>query len=456
MKADDLRPRHRERSRNANDLENPAIVGPDGSPTVSGPGRARAAQSDPMSPEDLRKDIHHAAFAFRGYDAQNIGRSPELLAHPRYGPIVRDALIEAGRICSESTNKPIDLVSHVDASGTSTPASFAEDVATIVAMELVQLKILAECFGVAVDESRLNFGYSIGELAALVAGGSYSLDQLLPVPLGLAPDCAELAADTHMGVLFTKGPALNTKDIEAACRAIRGEGRGLIGPSAYLSPNTALILGQRDTIDRLDRALPELMPMPKGKLMLRKKPQKWPPLHSPLVWEKLVPNRAAVALYKIEGGRRAPSPTVLSCVTGDEAYDAFNSREILVDWTDHPQKLWDVLTLAMSSGVQTVIHTGPAPNLIPATFARISNNVSRYLGHRYLHMLGRGFVSGLNRYGWLGRVLPSQTAWLRAPYLRHVVLEDWLLEHEPTRPTLVAMPENLPVAAAENSAHAGR
>ena len=45
-----------------------------------------------------------------------------------------------------------------------------------------------------------------------------------------------------------------------------------------------------------------------------------------------------------------------------------------------------------------------------------------------MQMLGRGVASGLGRNAWLGRLLPSRTTLLRAPFLSHVILEDWLLE----------------------------
>jgi hypothetical protein len=33
-----------------------------------------------------REGIRATAFAFRGYNVTNLGRTPELLAHPSYGP----------------------------------------------------------------------------------------------------------------------------------------------------------------------------------------------------------------------------------------------------------------------------------------------------------------------------------------------------------------------------------
>jgi [acyl-carrier-protein] S-malonyltransferase len=135
-----------------------------------------------------------------------------------------------------------------------------------------------------------------------------------------------------------------------------------------------------------------------------------------------------MALYKTGGGQTKPSPMLLSCVTGEASYDVENSREILTDWTDHPQRLWDVIDKTLALGVETVVHVGPRPNLIPATFTRLGNNVKGHLGNRYMRMLGRGVASGLGHNAWLSRILPSRTSLLRAPFLNHVILEDWLLE----------------------------
>ena len=39
-----------------------------------------------------------------------------------------------------------------------------------------------------------------------------------------------------------------------------------------------------------------------------------------------------------------------------------------------------------------------------------------------------GTGAGLARRPWLSALLPSRAALLRAPLLKHVILEDWLLE----------------------------
>ena len=49
---------------------------------------------------NLLDRLGFTAFAFRGYNTTNLGRTTELLAHPAYGPIVERYLVEASAICS--------------------------------------------------------------------------------------------------------------------------------------------------------------------------------------------------------------------------------------------------------------------------------------------------------------------------------------------------------------------
>ena len=377
---------------------------------------------------DLKSRIGTASIAFRGYDVTNLGRSPELLTHPIYGQVVREVLNEASAVASDTLLRPFDLAARVEAHGESNLSTFAEDIATIVAMELAQIRLLEQFHGVVVKDANRTFGYSLGEMASMIVGGSFTMAELLPVPLGCADDCAELAVDSTLGVIFSRGPAVPLKDVQDLCTAVSSEGHGMVGVSAYLSPNTALIIGQGKTLDRVEKALPSFLP---ERVNLRRKPQKLPPLHTPLVWQRNIPNRAAVALYKIARDAKPPTPRVVSCVTGTASYDQLNVRDTLIRWIDHPQLLWDVICETLNSEVDLVVHAGPAPNLIPATFERISNNVTKQLGHRYFQMIGRGVGTQIHRHSWLSRILPSKAALLRAPHVQHVILEDWLLARTP-------------------------
>lgn len=233
------------------------------------------------SPAALRAHVGTAALAFRGYDVTNLGRSPELLEHPAYGGVVRSVLDEASAITAEAIHQPVNLASYLAAREPSSLAHFPLDVAMIVAMELAQIRLLEEFFEIPIRKARLSFGYSIGELGALVFGGMFKLEQILPIPLAMAADCADLAADTSMGILFTRAPLLPQDDVMRLCHAVSSEGHGLIGPSAFLSPNTALLLGQGDTLNRVEKAMKSFLP---EKVMLRRNPNRWPPLHTPIVW----------------------------------------------------------------------------------------------------------------------------------------------------------------------------
>ncbi|MEZ6116921.1 MAG: hypothetical protein R3C28_10170 [Pirellulaceae bacterium] len=62
---------------------------------------------------NLKDRFSNAAFALRGYNVTNMGKSPQLLAHPKFGPIVESYLREASEICSEVIQQPVDLVTRV-------------------------------------------------------------------------------------------------------------------------------------------------------------------------------------------------------------------------------------------------------------------------------------------------------------------------------------------------------
>lgn len=374
---------------------------------------------------NLHEQIGNSAFAFRGYNINNLGRTDELLNHHAYGPVVKEVLTEASELVSEAIKRKVDLAQRVSDKAESSLDTFAEDMAQVIATELAQVRILEQFFDLPMKKAKVTFGYSLGEVAALIASSVYSMRDILTAPLTLADECAELANDTTMGILFSRGPALDFNAVQHLCVDINSEGNGVIGISTYLSPNTVLLLGQFDTIDRFRKRMKDVLP---EKAHLRKNDHSWPPLHTPLLWEKSIPNRAAVIQHTMVGGFTTPEPPIISCVTGKISYNDHNSREILNRWIDHPQKLWDVVYETLAIGVDVVIHVGPEPNLIPATFKRLSDNVTAQLKGRSLNSVGLRAMSGIARRPWLSKLLSSRAALLRAPFVQHVILEDWLLE----------------------------
>ena len=406
-------------------LEPPAVESPERTTLL----RAVAPGQHAVNRDELKQHIATAAIAFRGYDATNFGRSSELLAHPVYGPVVRELLGRASGVCGDVLKRKVDLATRVEAGEPATLETFVEDTATIVAMELAQIRLLEQVFEVPVRDAMLSFGHSIGELAALVLGGVYEMEQLLPIPLSLAHDCADLTADTTLGILTSPSGALAPEQVQRLCSAISSRGHGLVGPSTFLSPYQVILLGQADTLDLLEAEMRDYLP---AAVTLRRRPNRWPPIHTPLVWERSVPNRAAVALYRTSGGNQRPRPAMVSCTTGRASYDEWNSREILTEWTDHPQRLWDAIEHTLASGAELVIHVGPEPKLIPTAFERLSGKVMRQLKHRHLGSLGRHVLPSISRNHWLARRLPHNAVVIRAPFLNHLILEDWLLAQEVT------------------------
>jgi [acyl-carrier-protein] S-malonyltransferase len=189
-----------------------------------------------------------------------------------------------------------------------------------------------------------------------------------------------------------------------------------------------LLLGQNESVMRFKDTMHKFLPDPAH---LRMNPDKWPPMHTPIVRERYIPDRAAVMMATMRGGFQPPCPPVVSLVTGQRSYDDFHARDILRDWVDHPQRLWDAVYETLASGASTVIHVGPEPNLIPATFHRLSENVQQQTAGRSLGKMGMRAAAGLARRPWLSAILPSRAALLRAPTIKHVILEDWLLENAP-------------------------
>jgi [acyl-carrier-protein] S-malonyltransferase len=369
-----------------------------------------------------------AAFAFRGYNVTNLGRTPELLAHAAYGPVVQRYLREASDISATILGRPVDLVGQVQRREENTLESYAEAVALTVAVELAHMRLLEQFFGVEYTKAKLAYGYSLGEIAALAASGLYDMAQALKVPLAMAADAVELAHEATLGVLFSRGPAIDVVKVNRLCLEINAEGKGVIGVSSYLAPNSLLLIGQGATLDRFSSRLPEEFP---HRLYLRKNEHRWPPMHTPIVWQRNIRDRAAVLMQGVQLKHAAPIPPVFSLVTGNISYDELNTRKILNDWVDHPQHLWDAVYETLVLNIPTVVHVGAEPNLIPATFKRLSENVLGQTGAKTWGGRGLRFVSRAARRPWLAKLLPRQSALLRAPYVKQIILEDWLLEQTP-------------------------
>ena len=323
-------------------------------------------------------------------------------------------------VASDLLHRPVDLVAQVREGRESTLQTYGEALALILAVESAQLSILREFFGVDWTAAKFSYGFSLGEIGAVVAGGVLDLTSALEVVLPLADDCVSLTEGATLGVLFTRSRELALADVQRLCLEVNQEGRGVVGISAQLAPNTLLVIGQRDTLDRLMAWIRESLPV---RVHLRKNDHPWPPVHTPIIWQKQISNRAAERMHTTPLMRNEPRPNVFSLVTGTYGYSVTSARDLLRQWIEQPQRLWDGVYETLASGVTTVVHVGPGPNIIPATYKRLSADVvSQTQESRSLRAL-----SAAVRRLWLRRILPQRAALLRAPYIEHIVLEDWLL-----------------------------
>lgn len=370
----------------------------------------------------------YTALAFRGYNVTNVGRTAELMQVPAYESLVKDELQRFARICEAIIGRSVDLVKEVLTGYEGGLAGYPDAIALIVAMQVAQLRILKEVHGIDIDKFGLSFGYSLGELTAVSHAGYITAEDMIRIPLTMAQDAMELASDVTMGVLFSRGPNISQAQVEQLCEKITSEGQGTIGVSSVLSPNTFLLLGQRDTIERFRLLMKDTLP---ARVQIRANTHKWPPLHTPICRQRAIPDRASVMMDTLAFNLEPKKPKVLSLVTGKPSYSEISPRVLLRQWIDQPQRLWDAIDYCLAVGIDTVIHVGPEPNLIPATFARLSENVREQTSDNSFSSLSLRAVSGIVRNSWLASMLPARTNLLRAPYIHHVILEDWLLEHAP-------------------------
>ena len=377
-----------------------------------------------VSREQLAKGLGKSAFAFRGYNVTNLGRTPELLQHPQYGPIVERHLRTASEICTDVMNASVDLVQRVRLEKEPSLKEYHESIALIVAVELAQLDILKTFFDISLVNANMMYGFSLGELSALTAGGVLTVADTLKIPLMMSKDAADLADNVTLCILFSRsGKRIPRKNVHRLCEEINAEGDGVIGVSTYLAPNSMLLIGQKDTVDRLKERKAEITT---ERISVRINEGQWPPLHTPIVWQRNITNRAQFLMHTIQSGFTTPSTPLFSLATGDFSYDGDTTREVIAQWIDKPQQLWEAIDATLARGVETVIHVGPQPNIIPATFGRLAANVALLTQQR----LPMQTLSRLVQYGWLAAVLPKRTNLLRAPSIVHVNLEDWLLEQD--------------------------
>jgi len=395
---------------------------------------------------DVISDLHtldwsRTALAFRGFGVTNLGRTTDLWQRDEYRVLLEDALRAASNVCSEVTGRDIDLIEFVREGRDPDVESYPQALSLIVAVEVGQLNILKQLFGADWMKSQVSFGYSLGEIAALVAGGVFELKEALRIPLLLADDCVALSGEVTLAVLFSRQHVIPFGDVQRLCYQINAEGRGVIGISAQLTPNSFIIIGQHDTVDRFAQRMHEALPK---STRIHRDSRHWPPIHTPILWERNVADRACRLMHTVDGGFREPVPPVLSLVTGELSYNDYNARDLLCRWTDHPILLWKAVEYVLAENIDTVIHIGPSPKIIPATFRRMSEYVMTQMQSWPLRTVGR-----IARNRWMATLLPKRATLLRAPLIQHVNLEDWLLE-QPAPP--LSDTESVPESPVEGTA----
>ncbi len=368
------------------------------------------------------------AIGFRGYNITNMGKTHELLQHPLLKDRLRERLDQASCICGEVLELKIDWYDLIQKQTPSSLMTYAEELAMIVAVELAHWDALLELLGPAgKSKIRLVHGYSLGEVTAMIVGGLLTYEEALRPILSLAQDAAAIAPNITLGILFSRGPSVNTELIRELCEEITCRGDGVIAISTYLSPNTVLLMGEGPTINHFKELMPEHFPR---SVHLRKNDHYWPPLHTPIVLQKFLRDRAAVILQTTPCRTVLPEFPILSCVTGDIAYNGYNTRTLMTDWVDHPQLLWDCVDAMMKSGINQVFHLGPEPNILPATLTRLAENVQMQLKQPSWYSYGLRTISRLARdRSWLVNLLSRDAALLRAPHVQQIIFEDWLQQH---------------------------
>ena len=379
-------------------------------------------------PASLANRLPTTALSLRGYNQTNLGRTGELLAVPAYRDPVERRLAEASALCGAVTGRRVDLVARVVEEREAGLDAYAEAIALVFAAELAQLDILRDVHGIDHHKAGRVFGYSLGELTAVAAAGLYPLEAVMRIPLSLAEDCAALASKVTMGVVFSRKTALSEAALQRVCEEVTAEGCGAVAISAILAPNTMLVIGETDTLDRVRKRCDSWDGPP---VLMRRNDGHWPPLHTPLVSELHIPDRATLMIRGVPRLTETPRPPIWSLVTGQREYEGDSGRSVLRKWIDSPQRLWDVVHATLASDTKTVLHVGPAPNVIPATFHRLAENVVKQTLQWSLSAVGKRTIQRMAGSAWMAPLLPKSGFLLRAPMIEQIILEDWLLEHAP-------------------------
>jgi [acyl-carrier-protein] S-malonyltransferase len=365
-------------------------------------------------------DPARIALAFRGYNITNLGRTRALFHDERYGGYLVRELQYASEMATKYLEQPVDLVSAAREGIDLAETRYGEAVAFILAVEFAHFAILREIHGLATEKCRVAFGYSLGEIGALVCGGLLPKESAYEIPLRVANDCHALMADSRLAIVFSKKSTIPSLAIGQLCLDITRETGETIAVSSQLAPNTLLVIGQGESLRELAKRLKE---MRREGMVMRLKDNRFPPLHTPIMWQRHLTDQASLMLQKVAFADQPPAPPVFSMATGRVDYTPYNAREHLRQWMDHPQRLWDAIDFTLSHGVDTVIHIGPDPNLIPATYKRLQENVTGQLQTN----MGLLALSYAVHRPWLQSMLPQQAFLLRAPTISQVILEEELL-----------------------------
>ncbi len=368
------------------------------------------------------------AVTFRGYNITNAGKTAALLDHPLLGQYLDHRLEQADALCSDVINRHTQIRQDLIDERPSDLDTYPADLAMIVAVELAHWDALQELLGEQRSNIKVLVGYSLGEVTAAIVSGLIDYEAAMRPVLELSRDAAALADRVTMGIVFSRGPGLDVELVRQKCEAITAEGKGVIAVSTYLAPNTVLLMGENETVDRFGSMMSEFLPKATH---LRKNQHLWPPLHTPIVLQKQLRDRAAVTLQTTEVHPQQPAIPILSCVSGNLGYTGFNTRKMLTDWVDHPQQLWKCVHGILDMGIDHVIHLGPEPNIIPATLTRIADNVLAQINQPNWMGYGlRTFSKWAGYRRWLNNLLSHDAVLLRAPYVIQTVFEDRLLEPE--------------------------